>query len=181
MGQGHLQLAQTQAELGLTDSSLVSAHRALTRGEDSASVAAFALARGNALYRSATATPDRQELLGALRFLSFADSVRSSPQSSFLLGATAVAVAQGSAAEAPAVRSCDLARLAASLLPVARTKLAQGAEVAPDAARQYLDYVEQLASVVAQQVSSLCPDAPANARLTLAARPFRLPRPAHHA
>jgi len=157
LGQGYLQLAQAHSDMGMSDSALVAVRQALVAGEDSARVAQFALARGNALYRAANATKQREDFLMAMRFLSLADSVRSSPQSGFLLGVTALTVSQSAATDAPRTNACDLSQLASSLLPIARNKLTAGADVSPDAARQYLEYLTQLEPVVARQLETLCP------------------------
>jgi tetratricopeptide (TPR) repeat protein len=156
IAQGFLVMAQAQSDLGDMDSAFVYAHRALDAGDDSARVAQFALARGNALYRAANETKQRSGFQLAMRFLAFADSLNASPQSRFLLGAAALAVSQSAATEAPGTRDCDLSRLAASMVPLAREKLVAGAQVAVDATRQYLQYLDQLEPVIAQQIQSLC-------------------------
>lgn len=156
LGQGFLQLAQTQADLGLPDSALVSTQRALAAGEDKATVARFALARGNALYRAANASRERTGLQQAMRFLALADSLGSTPQSRFLLGASALAISQSAATDAATSSTCELSQLAGSLLPLAREKLVAGAEVSPDAVRQYLAYLDQLEPVVTRQLETLC-------------------------
>lgn len=155
-GQGHLALAQAQAELGQLDSALVEARRALVTGAEPATVAQFALARGNAMYRAANATKQRADFEQAMGFLSLADSLQSTPQSQFLLGTTALAVSQRAASEAPEARACDLSRMANGLLPLAREKITAGARIAPDAARQYLAYLDELEPVVTRQVAALC-------------------------
>jgi hypothetical protein len=156
LGQGYLALAQTQVDLGMTDSAYISTRRALERGERAATVAAFALARGNALYRAANTTRERRDYQAAFWFLSLADSLQGSPSSNFLLGATALAISQSAASDAPTTRECATSRLAEELLPLAREKITAGAVVAVDAARQYLAYLDQLEPVVAQQVATLC-------------------------
>ncbi len=160
LGQGHLALAQAHAELGMLDSALVEAHRALASGVERAAVAQFALARGNAIYRAANATRQRADFERALSFLAYADTLQSTPQSQFLLGASALAVSQHAATEAPETRMCDLSRRASALLPLAREKITSGARVAPDASRQYLDYLDALEPVVAKQLEVLCAGAP---------------------
>jgi tetratricopeptide (TPR) repeat protein len=156
LGQGYLQLAQTQADLGLADSAFVSTQRALTAGEEKATVARFALARGNALYRAANASRERAALQSAMRFLALADSLASTAQSRFLLGASALAISQSAATDAATSSTCELSQLAGSLLPLAREKLVSGAEVSPEAARQYLAYLDQLEPVVTRQLETLC-------------------------
>jgi tetratricopeptide (TPR) repeat protein len=157
---GFLQLAQAQSELGQLDSSYASLHRALGAREDSSLVGTFALSRGNALFRAANGTKNRPDFQLAMRWLAFADSVRSTVQSRFLLGAAALSIAQSAATEAPTTKSCDLARQAGDLIPLATEKLTAGAEMAPDAARQYLAYLEQIAPIVQKQVEVLCKPEP---------------------
>ncbi|MCC6771915.1 MAG: hypothetical protein IT360_11960 [Gemmatimonadaceae bacterium] len=157
LDEGYLLLAQAQVEQGEPDSALVSVHRALAAGDDSLRVAQFALARGNAMYRAANDSLRHGDFLLAMRFLAFADSLHSTPQSQLLFGASALAVAQTAATDAPRLKDCALTQLANTLIPVAREKLTLGAAVAPDAVRQYLEYLDQLEPVVGQQVASLCP------------------------
>lgn len=155
-GQGFLVLAQTQVDLGMLDSALASTRKAVTSGEKKETVAAFALARGNAMFRAANGTKQRSDFQLALQFLTLADSLQGSPQSRFLVGATALSISQSAATDAPATKACDLSRLANEMLPLAREKITAGAVVAPDAATQYLAYLDQLEPVVAQQVATLC-------------------------
>jgi len=157
LGEGYLLLAQAQAEQGAQDSALVSVHRALAAGDDSLRVAQFALARGNTLYRAANASLRHGDYLMAMHFVAFADSVHATPQSRLLFGVAALAVTQTAAADAPRTHDCALSQLARALIPVARGKSALGAQVAPDAVRQHLEYLDQLEPVIGQQVAALCP------------------------
>jgi tetratricopeptide (TPR) repeat protein len=156
LGQGYLALAQTQVDVGQPDSAYVSVMKALQAGEPKGTVAQFALARGNALYKAANGTKVRTDYQLALRFLNLADSVSSSPESRFLVGATALAIGQSAATDAPTTKECATSKLAQEMLPLAREKITAGAQVAVDAARQYLAYLDQLEPVVAQQVATLC-------------------------
>ncbi|HET9424122.1 MAG TPA: hypothetical protein VFO55_02030 [Gemmatimonadaceae bacterium] len=160
MSQGELMVAQLEIELGRPDSALSSLRRALSRGEDSATVAQFALAKGNALYRAANGTHASADFGLALRFLALADSVRPSVQSTFLKGATALGLAQAALTEAPKltdkVEACRLAKLSAEMVPLARTGLQAGQAAYGDAAKQSLDYLGQLDPYVAQQLSAFC-------------------------
>jgi tetratricopeptide (TPR) repeat protein len=160
MSQGELMVAQLEIELGRPDSALSALRRGLARGEDSATVAQFALAKGNALYRAANGTHLSADFALAMRFLTFSDSVRHSVQASFLTGATALGLAQAALTEAPKltdkVESCRLARLGSDMIPVARTGLQAGQDSYGDAAKQSLDYVTQLEPYVAPQVTAFC-------------------------
>ena len=165
MSQGELMVAQLEIELGRPDSALSALRRGLTRGEDSSIVAQFALAKGNTLYRAANGTRSSTDFGLALRFLAFSDSIRPSTQSTFLMGATALGLAQAALTEAPKlsdkVESCRLAKLGESMVPVARTGLEAGQTAYGDAAKQSLDYLTQLEPYVAPQVTAFCsPTAP---------------------
>jgi len=153
---GFLQLAQLELDAGQPDSALVAINDAMRHGEDSTTVAQFALARGNALYKSATASQKRDDYQRAMRFLSLAVRLAPTPEAKFLLGASALSVSQSAASEAPASKSCDLSKLADSSLTEAEVNLISGGSAAPDAAKQYLDYVAKLRPYVSDQVKSFC-------------------------
>lgn len=160
LSQADLTVAQMEIDLGRPDSALVSLHRALSRGEDSALVAGFALSKGNTLYRAANGTRTSNDFTLALRYLAFADSVKPSSQSHFLMGAAALGVAQSALTEAPKltdkIESCRLARLGGDMVPVARAGLQAGQDVLPDAAKQSLEYLDQLNPYVSQQITAFC-------------------------
>jgi tetratricopeptide (TPR) repeat protein len=153
---GFLQLAQLQVDVGQLDSAFASTQQAAKYGEDSTTVAQFALARGNVLYKAATATQKREDYQTAIKFLALAEQIRPSPQAKFLLGASALSVSQSAATEAPATKSCDLSKLADSSLTEAEINLVSGGSVAPDAAKTYLDYVAKLRPYIADQLKTYC-------------------------
>jgi tetratricopeptide (TPR) repeat protein len=157
---GFLQLAQLELDAGQPDSALVAIDEAMHHGEDSTRVAQFALARGNALYKAATASQKRDDYQRAMRFLSLAVKIAPTPEAKFLLGASALSVSQSAASEAPANKSCDLSKLADSSLTEAEVNLISGGSAAPDAAKQYLDYVAKLRPYVSDQLKSFCNAAP---------------------
>lgn len=158
--QGLLSLAQAEFDLGRPDSAFVAIGRALARGEDSSLVAQFALAKGNALLRAAGQTKARGDYARALRFFGLADGVRATPQSKFLLGTAALQVASAAVREASAEKDkaagCTLAREGAETVATARSGLTAGQELAPDAAKQYLEYVAQLEPYAQRQLTTLC-------------------------
>jgi tetratricopeptide (TPR) repeat protein len=160
LSQGELMIAQLEIDLGRPDSALVALRRALSRGDDSSLVAQFALAKGNAIYRTASASRLLTDFSVALRFLTFADSVRPSVQSSFLSGASALGLAQTALTEAPKLadrtESCRLARLSGDMVTLARAGLQSGQAAYADAARQSLEYLAQLEPYVGPQVAAFC-------------------------
>jgi tetratricopeptide (TPR) repeat protein len=162
--QGVLAIAQAEFDLGRPDSAYASLERALRRGEDTAAVAQFALAKGNVLLRAAGQTQVRDDYQRALRFFALADGARSTPQSKFLLGTAALNVSKAALTEAPKLAekpaSCALARLGGESLTSARAGLEAGQVVAPDVAKQYLDYAGQLAPFAEKQLALYCDGAP---------------------
>jgi tetratricopeptide (TPR) repeat protein len=160
MQQGRLMIAQLEMELGRPDSALVTLHRAIAGGEDSTLVAQFALSKGNTLYRAANTTKASNDFLLAYRFLTFADTVKSTMSSKFLVGATALGVAQAALTEAAKVpdktEACRLVHLGADMVPVARTGLTAGADAFGDAAKQSLDYLTELEQYIAPSTNAAC-------------------------
>ncbi len=154
---GWLQLADDEMALQRPDSALAALNSGLANGESKATVAQFALARGNTLYARANGTKLRADFESARRFLQLANRLVPTPEAAFLLGAAALSVSQAAATEAPAAKSCDLVRLADSTLTEAETNLATGRSAAPDAAQQFLDYASTLRPYVASQLKALCP------------------------
>ncbi|MEP6493686.1 MAG: hypothetical protein ABJF01_13480 [bacterium] len=160
MSQGQLMVAQLEIELGRPDSALSSLHSAAARGEDSSLVAQFALSKGNVFYRAANGTKSSADFGLALRFLTYADSVRSTVQSKFLVGAAAFGIAQSSFTEGAALKdkaeSCRVVRLGATMLPVARSGLEAGQEAFAEAAKQSLDFLGQLETYAEQAQAAYC-------------------------
>ena len=179
MSQGEMMVAQLEMELGRPDSALSAMRRALARGDDSSMVAQFALSKGNTLYRAANGTHASNDFALALRFLSFSDSVRHSVQASFLMGATALGLAQAALTEAPKLtdktESCRLARLGGDMIPVARNGLQAGQDAYGDAAKQSLEYVTQLEPYVGPQVTAFCTTPTAKDTIPPATEPKKPP------
>ena len=164
MAPGRHSVAQLEIELGRPDSALVALRRAVAGGEDSTLVSQFALAKGNAFYRAANGTKLSADFGLALRFLAFADSIRSTQPSKFLIGAAAFGIAQSALTEATKIKdkteSCRLARLGAGMMPVARSGLRAGEEMFAEAAKQSLEYLDQLDPYVEQELAAYCAEKP---------------------
>lgn len=153
---GYLQLAQLELDANQLDSALAAINLAVQNGEDRATVSQFALARGNAMYKTATGDQKREDFQRAIRVLSLAERYAPSAQAKFLLGASALSVSQSAASEATPAKSCELSRLADSSLTDAEINLVSGGSAAPDAAKQFLDYVAKLRPYVAGQLKAFC-------------------------
>jgi tetratricopeptide (TPR) repeat protein len=157
----YLQLAQAFIDVDQNDSALVVLKSGLKTVADSAVVAQFALGRGNAMYRAANTSKKRADFELALRYLQLSQHLAPSPNAGFLIGSASFGVAQLAATELVTVKSCTIATLAQDNLIVAETEFASNGQVAPDAAKQFLDYASQLHPYVAQQVKTMCTASPA--------------------
>src|SRR5688572_22242226 len=117
-------------ELGRPDSALATLWRAVNAGEDRNAIALFALAKGNTLFRAANGTELRADFQLAMRFLLLADSLKTTPQTKFLVGAAALKVAQTALTDAPKFtvkeESCAISRLGLDTIPIARANLEAG-------------------------------------------------------
>jgi tetratricopeptide (TPR) repeat protein len=168
IAQGRMMVAQAEIELGRPDSALATLQRAAGAGEDVNAVATFALSKGNAFFRAANGTKTRADFQLAMRYLWFADSLKSTPQTKFLLGASALSVAQTALTDAPNSKvkeeSCTLAQLGAQTLPIARAGLEAGQEISPEATKQYLEYLDLISPYAEKQIAAFCVPAEAAAR-----------------
>jgi hypothetical protein len=143
-------------DAGQPDSALIAIDEATKHGEDRTTVAQFALARGNALYKAATASQKRGDFERAIQFLAIAEKLGPSPQGKFLIGASSLSVSQAAASEAAPAKSCQLSKIADNALTDAEINLVGGGSAAPDAAKQFLDYVAKLRPYVSEQVKTFC-------------------------
>lgn len=166
IAQGRLLVAQAEMDLGRPDSALKTLWRAVEAGEDKNAVAQFALAKGNTLFRAANGTELRSDFQLAMRFLSLADSLKSTPQTKFLLGAAALKFAQTALTDAPKIalreESCAVSKLGLDTIPIARASLEAGHDVAPEAIKQFLEYLDEITPFADKQIAAFCtPAAPA--------------------
>ena len=162
----YLQIAQIQLDLNQPDSAIASLKQSVATGNDSASfVAQYALGTGNTSYKTANAmkvdTPEssaakRAAFQKALMFLTLSDSLAPSTTAKFLIGVSSFSVGQLAATDAPKAKSCDLATLAQTAFNKAQVNLVAGGATAPDAAKQYLGYLQQFVPVVERQVKTFC-------------------------
>lgn len=163
---GHLVIAQLELDLGHPDSALASLRRAALVDPDTATIAQFALASGNAFYRNANSSQLSSDYRLALRFLAFSDTVRTSPQARFLSGAAALGIARTALNDATQrtdkTESCRIARSGAELLPAARTGLTSGIETYAGMARQSLDYLEKLGPYYEDRLKAFCGASPSS-------------------
>lgn len=164
LAQGFLVIAQSEIELGRADSALATLHRALNAGEDRHAIATMALSKGNTFFRAANGTKLRADFQLATRYLAFADTLESTLQTKFLLGAAALSVAQTALTEAPTIAvkedGCRVSQIGAESIPIARASLEAGREVSPDAVKEFLDYLDVISPYAEKQINAFCQPAP---------------------
>jgi tetratricopeptide (TPR) repeat protein len=162
----YLQLAQISDSLHQPDSARMYLIKAVQTKNDSASfVAQYALSVGNRMYKAANAMktgepsdnePKRAAMQQAISYLTLSDSLAPSPTPKFLEGVAYFTIGQLAATDAPKLKSCELATLADQSFSKASINLTQGESTAPDAAKQYLGYLNQFTPVVDAQVKKFC-------------------------
>ena len=162
----YLQLAQISDSLHQPDSVRAYLIKGVQTKNDSASfVAQYALSVGNNKYKAANAMKNgepadneakRAAMQQALAFLTLSDSLAPSPTPKFLEGVAYFTIGQLAATDAPKSKSCELATLADQSFSKASINLTQGGSTAPDAAKQYLGYLNQFTPVVDAQVKKFC-------------------------
>jgi tetratricopeptide (TPR) repeat protein len=153
---GYIQLADYEIGAGHPDSAYRALELATIRGEPAEVVARFALAKGDALFRAASAIKRRQPFEVARRFLVLSQRLEPTAAAAFLIGASSLSIAQAATTEASEARNCELLHLANASLTDAEQNLKAGESVDPGAMRQYLDYVNQLRPYVAGQIKTSC-------------------------
>lgn len=160
MRQGHLMVAQLELQLRRPDSALAALRAGLSTGEDSTLVAQFALAEGSGMYRTANSTKVFADFNIAFAFLSFADSVRSSPQSRYLADASALAVVQGmlqaQAKLTDVAEQCKSLRASAALIVASRANLQNSGETFAESAKAPLGYLDQLETYNTKALATGC-------------------------
>lgn len=127
-----------------------------------ATLARFALAKGNTLLRAADATGHDDAFELALGYLALADSLNHTPQSSFLAGTAALGAANSLVTRAAADRAsggggCGALASSVPLLELARRMLEAGREISPEAVGQYEAYLDRLDAFVKGADGSSCP------------------------
>jgi hypothetical protein len=99
-----------------------------------------------------------------MRFISLADSLKSTAQTKFLLGAVALRVAQTALTDAPKIalkeESCAVSRIGLDTIPIARANLLASQDVSPDAIRNFLEYLDEIAPYADKQIAAFCTPGP---------------------
>jgi len=154
-----LQLAQTQMEMNQADSALSSLHQAKANGDSAALVGQAALVIGNQRYKAANGTKNPADYQTALRFLTYADTnltdATQKAQAQFLEGVVELSLGQQALQTARDQKSCTAAKQAQDYFTDAQINLPKGGVFSPDATKQALGALTQLAPYADQMAKAL--------------------------
>jgi tetratricopeptide (TPR) repeat protein len=153
-----VQKARLEGELRLaTPDSLKSLLRtALQNGDDRSGIAGTALALGQAATRDSTTVGRLESLRAAIGYYKFADTVKTSDTTSFLVGYASFQFGQRAATEVRTTRRCDLAKEAQGALVDAQISLPKGAQSFREPLGRIMPQVAPSVAYVDQLVASVC-------------------------
>ena len=154
-----LLLADSYAQANQQDSVAAILQRASSLpGADKATLAQYALAQGNNMYRAANQSKDRNQFLAAIKMLQLSDAIQPSVDAKFLTGVSAFSVAQSAYNESNTAKSCQLAQMARDNLALAQAGLQAGAadDKYKTPANQFLPVIAQFRPAADAQVKKLC-------------------------
>ena len=156
----YVQLAQIQNDLNQREQALASLHQARAAGDSASLVGQAALLIGNNLYRATnTGSKKVEDYQLAARFLTYADSNLSVPlqkaQAQFLAGVAQLSIGQQQLAIARDTKSCAAVQVARNAFTDAQINLPKGGSFNPDATKQALGALQQLAPYADQMGTAL--------------------------
>jgi tetratricopeptide (TPR) repeat protein len=154
--QAYFLLATVQDSLNLYDDLATTLHNAWKNGVDPASLAPLALKQGNHGYKISELPKDRADLQRAIKFLQLSDTLQSSVDAKFLLGATAFSLGQSAVNDAKEKKSCELARMARDAFNLASINLPAGGQKYPAEAAQLMNAIPQFMPTVESEVKRFC-------------------------
>jgi hypothetical protein len=119
-------------------------------------IAGVALQQGNAAYKLCSANKTETDCMTALKWLSFSDTVKTSPESKFLTGATAFTWGIQKLQDASKSKSCEEAKVAQDMLLNAQINVPAGGAKYPDQAKAIMGYIAQYAPTADNMVKQYC-------------------------
>jgi tetratricopeptide (TPR) repeat protein len=154
--QGYFLLATIQDSLNLYDDLFTTLQNAKTNGVDPALLAPLALKQGNDAYKKGGPSKDRADFQRAIKFLQLSDTLQSSVDAKFLLGASAFSLGQSAVNDAQDKKSCELARMARDAFNLASINLPAGGQKYPTEAAQLLNAIPQFTPAVDSEIKNYC-------------------------
>lgn len=154
--QGYFLLATVQDSLNLYDDLFATLQNARTNGVDPAMLAPLALKQGNDAYKAGGPSKDRADFQRAIKFLQLSDTLQSSVDAKFLLGASGFSLGQSAVNDAQEKKSCDLARMARDAFNLASINLPAGGQKYPTEAATLLNAIPQFMPAVDSEIKNYC-------------------------
>jgi tetratricopeptide (TPR) repeat protein len=154
--QAYFLLATVQDSLNQYDDLATTLQNARSNGIDPALLAPLALKQGNDAYRGGTVSKNRADFQRAIKFLQLSDTLQSSVDAKFLLGASAFSLGQSAVYDANEKKSCDLAKMAQAAFNLASINLPAGGQKYPTEAAQLLRAIPQFAPTADAEVKQYC-------------------------
>jgi tetratricopeptide (TPR) repeat protein len=154
--QAYILLATVQDSLNLYDDLATTLQNARSNGVEPALLAPLALKQGNDAYKIGTASKDRADFQRAIKFLQLSDTLQSSVDAKFLLGASAFSLGQSAVNDANEKKSCELARMARDAFNLASINLPAGGQKYPTEAAQLLTAIPKFTPAVDDEVKRYC-------------------------
>jgi tetratricopeptide (TPR) repeat protein len=152
----YLLLAAVEDSLNQYDELATTLQNARSNGVDPALLGPLALKQGNDAYRGGTISKDRADFQRAIKFLQLSDTLQSSVDAKFLLGASAFSLGQSAVYDANEKKSCDLAKMAQAAFNLASINLPAGGQKYPTEAAQLLTAIPQFAPTAEAEVKRFC-------------------------
>jgi tetratricopeptide (TPR) repeat protein len=154
--QAYFLLATVQDSLNLYDDLFTTLQNAKTNGVDPALLAPLALKQGNDAYKAGGPSKDRADFQRAIKFLQLSDTLQTSVDAKFLLGASAFSLGQSAVNDAQEKKSCDLARTARDAFNLASINLPAGGQKYPTEAATLLNAIPQFTPAVESEIKNYC-------------------------
>ncbi|HMG71461.1 MAG TPA: tetratricopeptide repeat protein [Gemmatimonadaceae bacterium] len=154
--QGYLLLATVQDSLNQYDDLATTLQNARSNGIDPTLLSPLALKQGNDAYKAGTVSKNRADFQRAIKFLQLSDTLQSSVDAKFLLGASAFSLGQSAVNDANEKKSCELARMARDAFNLASINLPAGGQKFPTEAAQLLTAIPQFTPAVDDEVKRYC-------------------------
>jgi len=154
--QGYFLLATIQDSLNLYDDLFITLQNAKANGVDPALLAPLALKQGNDAYKASVVSKDRADMQRAIKFLQLSDTLQTSVDAKFLLGASAFSLGQSAVNDANDKKSGDLARMAQNAFNLASINLPAGGQKYPAEAAQLVNAIPQFTPAVESEVKRFC-------------------------
>jgi tetratricopeptide (TPR) repeat protein len=154
--QAYAILATIQDSLNLYDDLFATLQSARTNGVDPALLASLALKQGNDAYKAGGPSKDRADFQRAIKFLQLSDTLQTSVDAKFLLGASGFSLGQSAVNDAQEKKSCELARMAQDAFTLASINLPAGGQKYPTEAATLLNAIPKFTPAVDSEIKTYC-------------------------